>query len=565
MDGLYASAFAAPPEEIIAIRYVAVSVVKTADGAGVYSYVFHLRTASNAIYSLGARYSVLRRLSSLLLAESPNACEALPAFPPKHSMRRQTPDFLLMRGRALEAYLGAALGSPSLNTLPAVRELLRAAELHRPPGLATDSTPGTIPTQSPFINSSNLTEVSSPGDESSPAVGARADLRDFQRSSVKMRSIAARTNAAVNDGNGTYTAAAAAIESASVAKSDASGGGSVEVLIDLLLHPLVALALAGSLGYYFQRLMLCLSCCLLGLGAGRLCHLLSAPPKGANGSGANGSSNGRSLGPVPPYDSPQALPREGGGVADAARSSSNGDVGLRRRHGSNGAEETVTELDRMAGREALRGLTMLQEAANGYEVDGSGWKHFQRKENVDVWLNPRPDGSTWCMGIGMIRATPEAAYRSFETTSPNQDALDKQLISVDKIREVPHSVCRAEGWQVLTLELRQSLFRSPAFPIAPRECLAVRAVFRRDSDGAHVELQRSVEVPGVAPPKGYVRATCDIGGFEFVPTGKAACRTTYVNILNPNGAIPTYVVNKVVPERALVVSRLRNRIEKKDL
>ena len=99
-EAIYAAETTSPSFEsashdsVMAIRYVAVSVVKQNGGSGVYSYVFHLRTESGAIYSLGARYTVFRRLSSLLLAERPEACTNLPPFPPKHSMRRQTPEFL---------------------------------------------------------------------------------------------------------------------------------------------------------------------------------------------------------------------------------------------------------------------------------------------------------------------------------------------------------------------------------------------------------------------------------------------------------------------------------------
>ena len=130
------------PSVITALRYVAVSVVAAPDGAQVYSFVFQLKDATGAIYTLGARYSLLRRLSLLLAAEQPAASAALPAFPPKYSLYRQTPDFLLERGRALEAYLGAALGDSRLAAVPAVREFLRAAELNKPASPAPQAVTG---------------------------------------------------------------------------------------------------------------------------------------------------------------------------------------------------------------------------------------------------------------------------------------------------------------------------------------------------------------------------------------------------------------------------------------
>ena len=60
-------------DEVIAIKYVAVSVVKDSDGAGVFSFVFHLRTPAGAVFSLSARYSVLRRLSFVIATEGLDA------------------------------------------------------------------------------------------------------------------------------------------------------------------------------------------------------------------------------------------------------------------------------------------------------------------------------------------------------------------------------------------------------------------------------------------------------------------------------------------------------------
>ena len=76
-------------DEVIAIKYVAVSVVKDSDGAGVFSFVFHLRTSAGAVFSLSARYSVLRRLSFVI------ATEGLDAIPMSCS------DFSTMSSRRL--------------------------------------------------------------------------------------------------------------------------------------------------------------------------------------------------------------------------------------------------------------------------------------------------------------------------------------------------------------------------------------------------------------------------------------------------------------------------------
>ena len=74
-------------------------------------------------------------------------------------------------------------------------------------------------------------------------------------------------------------------------------------------------------------------------------------------------------------------------------------------------------------------------------------------------------------------------------------------------------------------------------------------------------LQRSIELPGVTPPSGYVRASLTCGGYDIIPTADGTCDVVYVNILDPNGRIPTAVVNVLVPDRAMVIARLRKCVE----
>ena len=545
MEAIYASEVV-PADEVIALKYVAVSVVKAADGAGVYSYVFHLRTASGAVFSLGARYSVFRRLSSLMLAEQPEACAALPAFPPKHSMRRQTPEFLLTRGKALEAYLGAALGSPRLSALPAVRELLRAAELHKPAPGAADA------------GASSLTPPKF--EEAAPIQAAGADMRAWQRPSVKMRSVAARTNAAAGADN-SFTSTSAAIEAAAAP----AGGADHLTAVDFALHPLVSILLAACLGTYFRQLLLSVGCCVVGLGAGRLCRMLGgddaqpaalhAASNGTNGNGGANGSNGVANG------------RNGHGSngADAATEAA---AGLHRRRGADGAANSgggastdgFNTHERAALSEAVAAMRVLAEAVHRHDEAASGWKKVDRKEEVDVYLNARPDGSTWCMGIGEIGDAVDATVTSMESQEFAL-VLDKQLISATVLKELPTSAVTIDGWTVTVLQLMQSLYESPAWPVVPRETCTIKMKARRTSDGARATVQRSIDLPWVAVPKGFVRATVGCGGYECAPVGSGRSHFAYINVINPNGSIPQFVVNKTVPERALTVARLRQCVE----
>ena len=488
-------------EEVVALRYVAVAVVGVAEGASVYAFVFHLKTASGAVYKLAVRYSALRRVARQLRYEQPEACASLPGFPAKYSMSRQTPQFLLVRGRALEAYLSAALGNPQLNTAPAVRELLRTAELHEPSARAGDAA------APPSTSSGELPRV----------LGAEP------------RSTATHAHAS------------------------RSSGGVIALACGIAFHPMASVALAFALGRAFDQLLLCVACCVLGLAAGKLVRnaAATAPPNrvpghngesARNGIGPEGMHPATTIGTAVPAAA--TVPATAAPVGAAARFASPEDA--------RACREAALALDELAG--AIRAYRDPATAA------ASGWRQLQVKDAVDIHLNARPDGPTWAMGVGCIRATPDAILRASESAE-FAHVLDKQQLKIDVLRMLPHQSCPLpDGWVAIRLQLQQSLYKSPAWPVGPRETCTVKLIARRARDGALRILQRSVELEGVTPPPGYVRATLGCGGFECTPQADGQTHVTYVNILNPNGNIPKTVVNYLVPDRALIIARLRRCI-----
>ena len=116
-----------------------------------------------------------------------------------------------------------------------------------------------------------------------------------------------------------------------------------------------------------------------------------------------------------------------------------------------------------------------------------------------------------------------------------------------------------DGWEASGLQIRHSLYRSPAPPfVGPRETLTVRAVYRRKADGAVRAMQRSIEYEGVAVTDGYTRAFVECGAYEAVPMPEGGgSHFTYVNIAQLGGHLPQAVVAKTVPERCMQVARVR--------
>jgi hypothetical protein len=356
-------------EHVVALRYVAVTVVKDTSGTGVYSFVFHLRTDTGTVYSLGTRYSVLRRLSLLLQSEKPDVCATLPPFPSKYSMSRQTPQFLLARGKALEAYLSAALGTPDLSALPAVRQLLRAAELHHPAGADRNSTLSAsalaLSTPTSFDTPSGESVRSSIGADDTPPVlmsrESSAEMHAWQKQ---------------------QEASASARRGAVVSPSKAPPAP-LSATLDAALHPIGSLALTISLGYYFGQVTLCAGCCVLGLATGRVFRSLAASDSARSGvtSGA-GSADGGANGGAP--ESSQSRDLASAVAPELSPEVSTWSV----QNGGGGGE-----LEAHAVREAVEAVRLLTDAVR--DVDGkdaaSGWKHNQSKDDVSARTScPRP-------------------------------------------------------------------------------------------------------------------------------------------------------------------------------
>jgi len=226
-----------------------------------------------------------------------------------------------------------------------------------------------------------------------------------------------------------------------------------------------------------------------------------------------------------------------------------------------GSEDQLTRLALDTAREAFR---LLDEAFASPEA--CGWVPHSTKSGVSVLTRSSPDGNaTWGMGMGEIPAPVGALYLVQEEEATKR-VLDKQFDISRKLHEVPSEqlsgAALADGWRTIELLLEQNLYKSPAWPVGPRELCAVRAVVRRQSDGAIRLMYRSADVPGVAPPAGYVRMSLTCGGYEACATTAStpSSPTTffkYVNMVDPKGSVPSAVVRVTVPDRAMVVARVR--------
>ena len=112
------------------------------DGRGgvTHSFKFEI-TSTDSTRLLSRRYSSFRAAALAIQAVSPEAA-GLPPFPSRNPLSRQTPEFLTKRGKALGNYLQEVLANSALESLPAVRALMAAAEEVTPSDTLLSETPG---------------------------------------------------------------------------------------------------------------------------------------------------------------------------------------------------------------------------------------------------------------------------------------------------------------------------------------------------------------------------------------------------------------------------------------
>jgi len=80
------------------------------------------------------------------------------------------------------------------------------------------------------------------------------------------------------------------------------------------------------------------------------------------------------------------------------------------------------------------------------------------------------------------------------------------------------------------------LFKSPGWPVWPREASVVAATLRCEATGAVRLLVRSVELPNLDAPEGYIRAQVSCCGFELRHAATAATAAAAANGSGSNGS-----------------------------
>ena len=572
------------PVRVRAVRFVNVRPAELAMGGTVQLFTFEVVGLDGVRRTLRQRYSSLRLLDKALERRH---IDELPAFPTKSSFTRQTAEFLEARGHALGRYLNSVLTTASLASTPELVELLQAA--------STDDAPQPVVAINTTRHVDEYSTLSSarksamaPAPAAAPAAAPSTPTRrrrpppPAQPPRAPQPATRAPATAPaprpVRRAPSVASPAAATLASSSPISRVLLPEYHLERLRPLLpewgafvcafaLTPMGALALCISTGYAASAPLLAICCCLLGMASGMAQHrIVAAAPPAALGSppaapaaiappqhpcnGSYGSSSSQSPRRRLPLDD------DARAAAVARRLRAVRPPPLPRRVRTAGGARRVG-----GTRGSTRGCVRF--AIEHSEADG--WYAHSEKQGVQIFLNATRDaGCTHCLGVGDVDA-PASVLCAAMNSDELRPTTDKQWLKTTTLATLPPSAMALgdDEWEVFALEIETSTYKSVAPPfVAARDAFVVKAKARHTPTGRTRAVMKSLgaahaDALGCTPPRGYVRVNVICGGFDAVPIDADRCEMRYVNMVDPNGRLPSSVVAITVPDRAMAVARAR--------
>ncbi len=553
----------AKPQEVATVSLRRVHIDR--DHAAYEFELTHAHTHTTA--HLTARYSALHTLNKAIIKH--NLAKKLPPFPPKKPLNRHSPAFLNARGRALATHLQALLAHPVARHL--AQPLLREAKCNASPlsPQPSRSQPAQLSMSSPTPELPPLpTPLTTATTTSSTATSTAFALSPPASSAFNPATSAIAitpATSAISDAPAasTFTSTISNIVKSSAAyNSLAASEAAVPRWLVSALAALLAALVAGLVG---GQPLMSIFCCLLGIAGGG--GVPGAAP-GASLASLNGLGALSSVGPR----RAEALQAEALRVEPPQVELVN--AGPPQAEPSSIAAHESTPLSPLAAaalEAAKLGLDRLEKCAK-FAAEG-GWRAFGAREGVDIHvtesfttpLHSSPlNGS---VGTGVVNAAPDDVLRAI--TEPSvRHVVDNLWDATVQLCSVPAEEAAAAapaGWIIESLVVEHSHFRPPAIVVAPRESIVAKVVARSSAGSiriAFVSLPLA-SVAHIPVRRGHVRLDCVISGSAIDALGDASppsSRMAFVSVLDPNGSVPKWVVRKTMPDRALMVARVRKAV-----
>ena len=208
--------------------------------------------------------------------------------------------------------------------------------------------------------------------------------------------------------------------------------------------------------------------------------------------------------------------------------------------------------------------------------EGDGWELKGSQQGVQIYL--KKEGSfVYSKGVGIVQASVSDMLsllgdvdrkHLYDKLWKEERVLANWSDSEAVLKKVHEFIGASENETVTDASIKHAQFKSP-FPlaIAPRNLVSSTVLVRSTVQGREKIVIALRSIPphgnGCNPPcsSGSVRANLIAGGIvlQSVSGGSGqpdSCMVTSITMLDPNGSIPAWIVNKVAPSRCLGIARM---------
>jgi hypothetical protein len=204
-----------------------------------------------------------------------------------------------------------------------------------------------------------------------------------------------------------------------------------------------------------------------------------------------------------------------------------------------------------------KAMQLLTEA-----LGKDGWDLKDTKSGVEIYL--RQEGSfTFSMGCGVLECPPHVAMHVMEDLKIKPKIAPNWKRS-ETLHEFDPEALSSAGdseWVPYKFKVVYSEIKAPF--VSGRDAVGAVAQYYNPRTGALRQVCRSVVTTKCPVNKDFVRSNIINSSHEVTPLeGRTdACKMTIVAAVDPGGSIPTWVVNKLAPQNALIVHRISKLAE----
>jgi len=196
--------------------------------------------------------------------------------------------------------------------------------------------------------------------------------------------------------------------------------------------------------------------------------------------------------------------------------------------------------------------------------EGDGWKYLTKHLGCQCYLKTE-NGFTYTKGVGEFDYPPlvVAAFLADPSKRKGYDDMFKKDTIICEVDLATISKALGESEAVDVCDVKRVEFKSP-FPLAITARDVVLASCRYiDVDGTVTVLMASPPDSYAKPDSKYVRARVFCAGVKIQPNPNkpGSSIMTNVQMMDPNGNIPGWIIKAVAPERCAMSAKMNDGIQ----